>query len=236
VPTDISLEGVGAVAEAIRRRGDKTPWLLGDLWNGIPRRHGDGPAIAAALGRNHQSCMNAGWVAAKFPETSRHREKLEFGHFEAVAALKTARERKRFLDLCEKHDWAVVKLRDEIREKTHPRRKGPGPEPTNVVHLRTDPASTQPQRPVVLTVLSPGSPPSPMPTLTEFSPVTHLISQVMVVERMAAEVRHGPPVAARDAKELVERLQSALASAEEIRRKATTRRSRPENPGLVNIA
>jgi hypothetical protein len=94
-------------------------WCIGDwLVEGETEWGHTIPAVADALGREVQTLYNWASVVRKF-DSSRRREKLFFGHHEAVAALPEV-EQERWLSQAiadPENIWSVSRLRKEIQPK-----------------------------------------------------------------------------------------------------------------------
>jgi N6-adenosine-specific RNA methylase IME4 len=93
-------------------------WWLGDWWRYGEHRYGDRVRAIEELGLpwSFQTCMNAGWVAGTFAETSRRREVLSWSHHLEVAPLDEA-EQDEWLDAAETSGWSRNELREQLRER-----------------------------------------------------------------------------------------------------------------------
>lgn len=87
LPDDLAYDDWVSVGETLAHMDRSLMWWVGDWWRFGERRYGEAEAHAAQIGYNVQTVKNAAWVADRFPELSRRRDSLSFGHHEAVAAL-----------------------------------------------------------------------------------------------------------------------------------------------------
>lgn len=118
----LPLEEWIVVGERITTLVEASMWWLGDWWAYGAHTYGDRARTVAEgrLPRAFQTCMNAGWTARKFPETSRQQE-VSFTHHQEVAALPPA-EREELLGQAEAENLTVKALRNRVVERRRQRR------------------------------------------------------------------------------------------------------------------
>lgn len=122
MPAGLPMEEWLAVGETLTTVGEGVMWWLGDWWAYGSHAYGD-RARAAAEGRlpwAYQTCMSAGWVARKFPTTSRRLE-VSWSSHQEVASL-PEEEREELLDQVEEEKLTVKNLRNRVVERRRQRR------------------------------------------------------------------------------------------------------------------
>lgn len=110
------------LGERLSTIGEGVMWWLGDWWAYGNHAYGD-RAQAVAEGRlpwAFGTCRNAGYVARRFPETSRQHD-VSFTHHQEVAALPPA-EQAELLEQAEAENLTVKNLRNRITERRRQRR------------------------------------------------------------------------------------------------------------------
>ena len=89
-------------------------WIIGDLVAfGETVGYGDTESVAQLFGKRTQTLYNYGSICRTFPEISRRREILSFGHHDAVAGIKNEKKREQLLDQAIEENWSVARLRQE---------------------------------------------------------------------------------------------------------------------------
>lgn len=106
------------VGERLGRLAGSSAWWIGDWVDYGFWEYGKKYEEALArTGLAAQTLMNLASVARKF-EISRRREKLSFGHHEAVAALEML-EQEMYLNRAEQQGLSVSALRDAVQANRH---------------------------------------------------------------------------------------------------------------------
>lgn len=120
-PADVVWEGMSYEEWAAQGRKlgkliRGAQWLVAAWILHGEARYGERYAQAVAeTGLATQTILNILAVARAFPDPSRRREALAFGHHEVVATM-VPEAQDRWLDAAERGGWSVTRLRAEVRQ------------------------------------------------------------------------------------------------------------------------
>ena len=94
--------------------GRALPWIIGDWILHMEQKYGERYAQAVEeIGLAPHTAQNYTWVAERFRDHSRRRERLSFSHHEVVASLESV-EQDRWLDQAEQEGWTRTQLREAL--------------------------------------------------------------------------------------------------------------------------
>ena len=111
ISTNATRDDLVRIGQALMRVETGMQWWIGDWWNEVERKHGDGKAICAEAGINYQTARQCGWVSRQM---FLRKNNLSFGHHNIVAALEPDLQRS-WLDTAEAEGWSIAKLADTIK-------------------------------------------------------------------------------------------------------------------------
>jgi hypothetical protein len=117
LPDELSFEEWEEAGRFLGRLGNACAWAIGD-WVLHGQYAGYGAKYETALeqtGFEYGTLRNYASVAGRF-ELSRRRDKLSFGHHQAVASL-GEREQEAWLDRTEEYGWSREELRERLRRE-----------------------------------------------------------------------------------------------------------------------
>jgi len=111
---DLSFDEWNDLGQKLAPVGKAIGFIIGDWINYGEKRYGEkyGEALAKT-GLSYQTLQNYAYVARKLEISCRH-ENLGFEHHYVVAKLKTEDEQRHWLDMAEKHELSVRRLRKSI--------------------------------------------------------------------------------------------------------------------------
>jgi hypothetical protein len=116
LPLDLTQEDWRDVGRTLRKIDSGVMWWLADwLRFGSEQKWGEKYDEALKLGFDYGVARNADYVAGKFEDLSRRRDKLSWSHHAAVASLDPA-EADRFLDEAIENEWSEKVLRKEVSD------------------------------------------------------------------------------------------------------------------------
>lgn len=115
LPHDLSYDDWAQVGVTLGALGKAYQWWIGDWLQFGEAAYGERYSQAMdATGLEYSTVANVASVAGKI-EPSRRREKLSFGHHEAVARCEPA-EQDAWLDAAEENEWTRAELRRQMKE------------------------------------------------------------------------------------------------------------------------
>lgn len=112
---DMPFEEWVALGRKLGAMANSSAWWIGDWVNQGEIVYGGKYEEALAItGLDYQTLANCAHVARAFPEISRRREKLSFGHHATLTALEPS-EQDEWLARSAEQEWSVMQLRNELR-------------------------------------------------------------------------------------------------------------------------